>query len=113
MRRITGRGVGLVLGGGGARGFAHIGVFQALARYGVDNDLVGGTSMGAVLGATYAMGLDCRDHMNLAQELASPLKLFDPTMPVVSFFASAKVTQILERIFGDVQIEDLWMPYLG
>jgi predicted acylesterase/phospholipase RssA/CRP-like cAMP-binding protein len=110
VRRVTGRGLGLVLGGGGARAFAHIGVFRALAKYGVEVDLVGGTSMGAILSATFAMGLDYRDTMKLARQLASPLKLFDPTMPVVSFFASAKVTRVLERIYGDTQIEDLWMP---
>jgi NTE family protein/lysophospholipid hydrolase len=110
MRRITGRGLGLVLGGGGARGFAHIGVFRALEECGVDVDLVGGTSMGAILSATFAMGLDYQNTMKLARQLASPLKLFDPTMPVVSFFASGKVTRVLKRIFGDTQIEDLWMP---
>jgi predicted acylesterase/phospholipase RssA/CRP-like cAMP-binding protein len=110
VRRVTGRGLGLVLGGGGARGFAHIGVFRALAECGVDVDLVGGTSIGAILSATFAMGLDYRDTLKLARQVASPLKLFDPTMPVVSFFASGKVTQILESIFSDTQIEDLWMP---
>ena len=110
VRRATGRGLGLVLGGGGARGFAHIGVFRALAECGVDVDLVGGTSMGAILSATFAMGLDYQDTLKLARQLSSPLKLFDPTMPVVSFFASGKVTHVLERIYGDTQIEDLWMP---
>jgi predicted acylesterase/phospholipase RssA len=110
VRRVTGRGLGLVLGGGGARGFAHIGVFRALAEYGVEVDLVGGTSMGAVLGATFAMGLDYRSTLELARQVASPLKLFDPTMPMVSFFASGKVTRVLERMYGDAQIEDLWLP---
>jgi predicted acylesterase/phospholipase RssA len=73
-------------------------------------DLIGGTSMGAILSATFAMGLDHRETLKLARQLASPLKLFDPTMPVVSFFASGKVTQVLQRICGDTQIEDLWMP---
>ena len=110
VRRVTGRGMGLVLGGGGARGFAHIGVFKALRECGVAVDLVGGTSMGAILSATFAMGLNDRDTLKLARQLASPFKLFDPTMPVVSFFASGKVTQVLQRIYGDTQIEDLWMP---
>ncbi len=110
VRRITGRGLGLVLGGGGARGFAHIGVFKALAERGVAVDLVGGTSMGAVLSATFAMGLDYDATMKLARSVSSPLRLFDPTMPVVSFFTSGKVTKVLERIYGDTQIEDLWMP---
>ena len=111
VRRVTGRGMGLVLGGGGARGFAHIGVFKALRECGVAVDLVGGTSMGAILSATFAMGLNDRDTLKLARQLASPLKLFDPTMPVVSFFASGKLTQVLQRIYGDTQIEDLWMPF--
>lgn len=111
IRRITGRGLGLVLGGGGARGFAHIGVMRALAECGVLVDLVGGTSMGAILSATFAMGMNYKDTLKLARQLASPLKLFDPTMPVVSFFASAKVSDVLERIYGDTQIEDLWMPF--
>jgi predicted acylesterase/phospholipase RssA len=110
VRRVTGRGLGLVLGGGGARGFAHIGVFKALRECGVAVDLVGGTSMGAILSAMFAMGLSDRDILRLARQLASPLKLFDPTMPVVSFFASGKVTQVLQRICGDTQIEDLWVP---
>lgn len=110
VRQVTGRGLGLVLGGGGARGFAHIGVFRALAEYEIAVDLVGGTSIGAILGGMFAMGLDDRDISTLAREMASPLKLFDPTVPVVSFFASRKVTRVLERIFGDVQIEDLWTP---
>ena len=111
VRHITGRGLGLVLGGGAARGFAHIGVFQALAECEVDVDLVGGTSMGAVLGAMFAMGLGNREVLKLAQQVASPLKLFDPTIPLVSFFASGKVTRVLERIYGDTQVEDLWMPF--
>ncbi|HEX9115394.1 MAG TPA: cyclic nucleotide-binding domain-containing protein, partial [Anaerolineae bacterium] len=111
VRRITGRGLGLVLGGGGARGFAHIGVFKALAERGVDVDLVGGTSIGAILSATFAMGLDHDQTMDLARRLASPFRLFDPTVPVVSFFASGKVTKVLEHIYGDTQIEDLWMPF--
>ena len=110
VRRVTGRGLGLVLGGGGARGFAHIGVFKALRECGVTVDLVGGTSMGAILSAMFAMGLHDRNILKLARQLASPFKLFDPTMPVVSFFASGKVTQVLQRICGDTQIEDLWMP---
>jgi predicted acylesterase/phospholipase RssA/CRP-like cAMP-binding protein len=110
VRRATGRGLGLVLGGGGARGFAHIGVLRALAECGIAVDLVGGTSMGAILSATFAMGLSYQDTMKLARQLASPLQLFDPTVPVVSFFASGKVTRVLQRIYGDTQIEDLWMP---
>src|SRR5579863_1354390 len=53
-RMLTGRGVGVVLSGGGARGFAHIGIVKALREAGVPIDLVGGTSMGGILGAGVA-----------------------------------------------------------
>jgi NTE family protein len=57
-RRLSGRSVGLVLSGGGARAFAHVGVVQELAAAGVTVDRVAGVSMGAFVGALYAMGLD-------------------------------------------------------
>lgn len=110
VRRATGRGLGLVLGGGGARGFAHVGVLRALAECKVGVDLVGGTSMGAILSGTFAMGMDYDETMAMARQLASPLKLFDPTLPAVSFFASGKVTHVLQSLYGDTQIEDLWIP---
>src|SRR6201999_1478589 len=50
-RMLTGRGIGLVMSGGGARGFAHIGIVKALREAQIPIDLVGGTSMGAILGA--------------------------------------------------------------
>ncbi len=48
---------GLVLGGGGARGFAHVGVLKVLERAGIAIDLLVGTSMGGIIGASYAAGL--------------------------------------------------------
>ena len=53
-RRLTGRSVGLVLGGGGARGIAHVGIIRAMEEAGVPIDMVGGTSIGAFVGALYA-----------------------------------------------------------
>ena len=53
-RRVSGRAVGLVLGGGGARGFAHIGTLRALAEAGISVDVVGGTSIGALIAAAVA-----------------------------------------------------------
>jgi len=109
-RHLSGHAVGLVLGGGGARGFAHMGAFRALDEAGITVDIVGGTSMGAILAGSFALGLDYNAHMALARQLSSPVRLFDPTVPVVSFFESGKVTAVLEGIYGDMQIEDLWLP---
>jgi hypothetical protein len=55
-RLLTGNGIGLVLGGGGSRGFAHIGVIQALEEEGIPIDIVGGTSMGGLVAGEYALG---------------------------------------------------------
>ncbi len=64
------RGVGLVLSGGGARGFAHIGVLQVLEARGVRIDAVAGTSMGAILGALYAAGRSADEIYDLARALS-------------------------------------------
>ena len=48
--------VGLVLSGGGAKGFAHIGVLKAIDKAGIQIDYIGGTSMGAIIGGLYAVG---------------------------------------------------------
>ncbi len=112
VRRITGRALGLVLSGGAARGYAHIGVWRALREAGFPIDLVGGTSMGALLGAGYVLGLDDEGQLDqLLQSFASSRKVIDVTVPVVSLLASRKVTDILQTMFGDTRIEDLWRPF--
>jgi predicted acylesterase/phospholipase RssA/CRP-like cAMP-binding protein len=110
-RRVTGRAVGLVLSGGAARGFAHIGVLRALVESGWPIDVIGGTSMGAVVGGTFAVGYDYEGMVKIARSLAERRRLFDLTPPVVSFLASKKVSGIYREIYGDVCIEDLWRPY--
>jgi lysophospholipid hydrolase len=57
-RRLCGKSVGLVLGGGGARGIAHIGIIRAMEEAGIPIDIVGGTSIGAFIGALYAWDAD-------------------------------------------------------
>jgi NTE family protein len=111
-RMLTGRGVGLVLSGGGARGFAHIGIVKALREAGVPIDLVGGTSMGAILGAGVA---ECWSIEDLTERFrqsfvdAKPLR--DYTLPFVSLVSGRKVTRLLQRAFGDVTIEDLPLDF--
>lgn len=64
------RSIGLVLSGGGARGFAHIGVLRVLERHGVEVDALAGTSMGAILGALYAHGYRADDLQELARSVS-------------------------------------------
>ena len=111
-RMLTGRGVGLVLSGGGARGFAHIGIVKALREAGAPIDLVGGTSMGGILGAGVAQ---CWSVEELTQRFraafvdAKPLR--DYTLPFVSLVSGRKVSRLLRRDFGDIDIEDLPLTF--
>lgn len=111
VRRLTGQAIGLVLSGGAARGFAHLGAFRALEESGIQVDRIGGTSMGALLGAAYAMGRSCDDILELARIFANPKRLFDYTLPFTALMASRKVTSMLVDVFGDLCIEDLWCPF--
>lgn len=109
-RCLTGHALGLVLAGGGARGFAHIGVLRVLEEAGIQVDIVGGTSMGAIITGGIGLGLNWKQMREIASGLSSPLKLFDPTLPVVSLFTSSKVNNTLQKVFGEALIEDLWHP---
>src|SRR5688572_30424789 len=112
VRLLTGRGVGLVLSGGGARGFAHLGVVRALREHGVPIDLVGGTSMGGILAAGVASEWD---HEELVERFkrcfvdTNPLS--DYTLPIVSLVAGRKVSMLLRRELGDIDIADLPLPF--
>lgn len=113
-RLLTGRGCGLVLGGGGPRGFAHLGVMKALDECGIPVDAVGGTSIGAVMGALRAMDLDDSTRQELAiTALVHSGNLFNPTFPLLSFSSARRVRRLLEdpKYFGDLSIEECWVPY--
>jgi len=109
-RCLTGAGIGLVLGGGGARGFAHLGVLRALAEANVPVDWVAGTSVGAIIGALVSQRLSPDEATALCKEHFSSLK--DPTLPVVALLAGRRIRAKLERVFGTATIEDLRLPYL-
>lgn len=110
-RRLTGRGVGLVLGGGGARGLAHVGVLRALEEAGVVVDIVGATSMGAVVGAGYAEYYDAALVAQRAEVFSSVKNIFDRTLPFTSLMKGAKVIRLFQETYGPHHIEDLWRPF--
>ena len=111
-RFLTGRAIGLVLGAGGARGLAHIGVIRAIQELGIAIDLIGGTSCGAMVGGALAKDLDGERIFRTAREhLVSSGSLLDYTLPLVSLISGRKMTRGLQRVFGDVAIEDLWLNY--
>jgi predicted acylesterase/phospholipase RssA/CRP-like cAMP-binding protein len=110
-RIVTQQATGLVLGGGGARGFAHVGAAKALLEAGIEFDFIGGTSAGAVYGA----GLSFLDFdFNKADamcKLAADSKLTsnDLTLPIVSLMSGKKIRKFLDTMFGDSHLEDLWV----
>jgi NTE family protein len=111
-RVLTGRGIGLVLSGGGARGFAHIGIVKALREAGIPIDLVGGTSMGGILGAGVALRWSVQElteRFRRAFVDVNPLR--DYTLPFVSLVSGRKVTRLLKDAFGDITIEDLPLEF--
>jgi predicted acylesterase/phospholipase RssA/CRP-like cAMP-binding protein len=110
-RRLAGKGLGLVLGGGGARGYAHIGVMKALLDRGVEVDAIGGTSMGALMGSLRALGLSTDEITERVLPIASRRALLDPTLPIASFFAGEKVARIYREGTERARIEDLWRPF--
>ncbi len=111
-RIVSRRAVGLVLGGGGARGMAHLGVIRALEERGIPVDLVAGTSIGAIVGGAYAMGADADRLMFLCRETFEKSNPFsDVTVPVVSLLRSRKIDRASRRVYGDARIEDLWTGF--
>lgn len=111
-RWIGDRPVGLTLGGGGARGFAHIGVLQALEERGVPIDAVGGTSMGAVIAGAYARGWSPQRILSFAKEVFADTKaVADLDIPMVSILAGRKLNKKLRSFFDEIDITDLWLPY--
>lgn len=111
-RLITGHAVGAVMAGGGARAFTHIGVVKALRQSGVPIDQVGGTSMGAIVAAAVAArwtDVELAERFRRSFVAANPLS--DYTMPFVSLFGGRRVTRLLRTAFGDMDIEDLILPF--
>ena len=111
-RIVSRRSVGLVLGGGGARGMAHLGVLRALEERGIPVDLVGGASIGAILGAGVAMGMDSERLTLLCKETFEKENPFnDYAVPIVSLLRSRKIDRAARRAYGDARIEDLWLNF--
>lgn len=117
-RMLTGNAIALVLGGGGARGCAQVGILRALAECGIPVDIIGGTSIGAFMGALFA---EERSYSQIrirakqwAEDMTSMVKtILDLTYPITSMFSGTGFNSSISNIFKDRQIEDLWLPYFA
>lgn len=111
-RLLMRRGVGLVLSGGGARGFAHLGVIRALREAKVPLDFLGGASIGAVIAAGAAMGWSDEEmRLRYRRGFVDTNPVNDYTLPFIALTRGRKVSRLLEREYGEVLIEDLPHPY--
>lgn len=110
-RFLSGQAVGVVLGGGGARGFAHLGVLRALQEAGVPVDVIGGNSMGALIGAQLACEHGLEQILQQTQAFAAGGER--PTLPLVSLVSGRRVRRDLRRLFGDREFSQLWRPFFA
>ncbi|MBX3511412.1 MAG: patatin-like phospholipase family protein, partial [Hyphomonadaceae bacterium] len=113
-RVIARRSIGLVLSGGGARAYAHLGVVRALREAGLPFDIIGGTSMGAVVAACAAMGWDDDEiERRIRKAFVESNPLGDYVLPVVGLVRGRRVEDRLMEHFGETLIEDLNFPFFA
>ena len=107
------RKIGLVLGAGAARGFAHIGVLKVLDEMGIKVDFIAGTSIGAVMGAAYASGIEpgAMEEICLNLNKRKTTLLFAPTIPYSGLVDGKRITEFIESVIGNPDIEDLKIPF--
>ncbi|WP_448189076.1 patatin-like phospholipase RssA [Azospirillum sp. sgz301742] len=109
---MTGRRIGLALGSGAARGWAHIGVLRALNELGIEPDIVCGTSVGAAVGAAYLTGqMDELQSWAQSMGLLGMLGIIDVTFRRGGLVAAERVFERFRNAHTDVRIEDLPKPY--
>lgn len=116
-RILTGNGIGLVLAGGGAKGFAHIGVYKALEESKIPIDFIGGTSVGAMMGAIIALDIPAHKVAEFVKKgtlhkPSSDLSLF----PFISLIKGGNIRRMVEETFKnfsgrtDLDLCDTWLP---
>jgi NTE family protein len=105
--------IGLALGAGAAKGFAHIGVLRALEEYGIRIDMIAGSSMGAIIGGGYASGLSSDDLTDIAlnSNWLDVINLIDPIFPTRGFIDGQKIKEFLEKTYSNKKIEELDIPF--
>ncbi len=109
---LDGKRVALALGGGGARGAAHIGVIEELEQRGARIVAVAGTSMGAVIGGVHAVGRLAEYGSWLASlTQRDVLRLLDPSLRSPGMIGAEKVMAKIREVIGDIRIEQLPIPY--
>lgn len=102
--------IGLALSGGGARGFAHVGVLKVLAEHNIPIDMIAGTSAGSIIGAALAAGLSVDDIVAMSEKIRYS-NIMRPTLSVGGVFSNAPLGQFLLRHLPVSRFEDLAIPF--
>ncbi|CAB4058251.1 NTE [Lepeophtheirus salmonis] len=115
-RMLTGTSVGLVLGGGGARGCSHVGMIKAILESGIPIDRVAGVSIGALIGALYCQEKELAKFTVKARSFAEKIncrwkQALDLTYPFTAIFSGRAFNAMVQDSFNDRDIEDLWLPF--
>lgn len=104
QRKVT-----LVLGGGSARGLAHIGVLGVFKEKGIPIDNIVGTSMGALVGASYSVGMSLKEMYDMAEHFTMN-QLLDPTMPRMGLLAGKKLETMIRKLTLGKGFKDCKIP---
>ena len=111
-RLISGTAIALVLSGGGSRAYAHMGAIRALREAGHPIDLVGGCSMGAIIGAGVALEWTNEEiEERIEEAFVSSSPIADIAFPMIAMTRGSKVKARLKEHFGSTDIADLWLPF--
>jgi predicted acylesterase/phospholipase RssA/CRP-like cAMP-binding protein len=110
-RYLSDQSVGLALGGGFARGMGHIGVIRAMRELDIPIDMIGGTSMGAIVAGQCALEWDYQKMLESTCRHSTESMERDYTLPVVSFLTGRKISRAVTAFAGNIDIEDMWLPY--
>lgn len=113
-RVITGSAVGVVMSGGGARAYSHIGALRALREAGVPIDFVGGASMGAVIAAGPALDWSQEElEARIRKAFVQSDPLSDLAFPMLAMTRAKKVDRLLHEAYGDIDLADLHRPFFA
>jgi NTE family protein len=106
--------IGLALGSGLARGFAHLGVVRALKRHGIEPTIISGTSMGALVGGAYLSGrLDQLEEWAYSLTKFKVLSYLDFRVKSSGLIGGDKLMKLMTQNFGDIKVEDLPNPFIA
>ncbi|KAJ2073248.1 phosphatidylcholine and lysophosphatidylcholine phospholipase [Coemansia sp. S155-1] len=115
-RYLCGKSIGLVLGGGGARGIALLGILQAFEEAGIPVDMIGGTSIGAFMSGLYAQNPDSvaihGPVKSFSRRMSSMWRfMLDVTYPILAYTSGREFNRAIWKVFKEAEIEDLWLPF--